>query len=435
MLNITAVILAGGNSSRMISDKHKTMHFISGKTIFDHIFTTIEKIIKNIIIISSNKLYTQLTQYLDKSKIYIQDNPYGNGDALNIALQYVKTDYILAISCDTPLISENSLNKLIHNMNNNDGIVGCADMNNVKGYGRIHLNNNKLQIIETPTYFSGLVNSGIYIFKKSSLNIIDNIYNENNKEVYITSLFKYLNNVNYVTLPQEDILGVNTLEELQYARQIFNKRILSKHTNNGIEIIDPNSTWIDINTKIKQDVTILPTTFINNSIINSNSVIGPATTINNTNIGFNTIIKYSYIEGAIIGSSTQIGPFSHIRAESNIKNNCKIGAYTEIKKSTINNNSKVPHLAYVGNATIDSNSNVGAGAVFANYNGKIKQSIHIGKNVMIGSNTTLIAPITIKDDAYIAGGSVITNDVEEKELSIGRATQKNIKRKQNKKND
>jgi UDP-N-acetylglucosamine pyrophosphorylase (EC 2.7.7.23)/glucosamine-1-phosphate N-acetyltransferase (EC 2.3.1.157) len=225
----------------------------------------------------------------------------------------------------------------------------------------------------------------------------------------------------------EEILGVNSREQLAMAAKIMQKRINKFHLDNGVTIVDLDNTYIEPNVVIGSDTVIYPGAMIEtNSIIGQNCKIVGNTRIVNSVIGNGCDIDSTLIESSKIGSNCHIGPFAHLRPNCNIGSNVKIGNFVEIKNSNIGDNSKAAHLSYVGDADVGKNVNIGCGVVFVNYDGKNKFRSTIKDNAFIGSNSNLVAPVVIEEYGYVAAGSTITDDVNEGDLSIARARQVNI---------
>ena len=233
--------------------------------------------------------------------------------------------------------------------------------------------------------------------------------------------------VGALVINYEETLGVNSRVQLAEVEAILRKRINNKHLENGVTIIDPNSTYIGIDVEIGQDTIIYPGNVLEgNTVIGKGCILYPNSRINNSIIGEGVDIQSSVILESEIGNNTTVGPFAYIRPESIIGNNVRIGDFVEIKKSTIGNNTKVSHLTYVGDAEVGEGCNFGCGTVTVNYDGKNKNKTIIGNNSFIGCNTNLISPITVEDNTYIAAGSTITNNVKSGELAVARAKQRNI---------
>jgi bifunctional UDP-N-acetylglucosamine pyrophosphorylase/glucosamine-1-phosphate N-acetyltransferase len=223
---------------------------------------------------------------------------------------------------------------------------------------------------------------------------------------------------------EHEVMGINDRVQLAEACQIINSQTLKNLMKAGVSIMDPQNTYISYDAKIGRDTVIYPNCFIGpNVIIGANCRIEGATSIKNSTIGDNVIIKYSYIDGADISNNVNIGPYSHIRPESVLAENVKVGNFSEIKKSVIETGSKVNHLSYIGDAKVGKNVNVGAGTITCNYDGSKKHQTIIGDNSFVGSNVNLVAPVKIGEQVLIAAGSTITDDVEDKKLVIARSKQ------------
>ena len=277
------------------------------------------------------------------------------------------------------------------------------------------------------------MNTAIYCFDIELLvKALDKITNNNNQgEYYLTDVIEILKKDNKkigaVITEFEETIGVNSRVQLAEAEQILRKRINLKHMNNGVTLIDPNTTYIGVDVEIGKDTIIYP-----NNILEGNTKIGERcllyqnSRISNSIIENDVDIQSSVILDSRIGENTTVGPFAYIRPESSIGKHARIGDFVEIKKSTIGDGTKVSHLTYIGDAEVGSECNFGCGTVVVNYDGKVKNKTIIGDHSFIGCNTNLVSPVTVGDNTYIAAGSTITNEVKEGELAVARAKQRNI---------
>ena len=232
--------------------------------------------------------------------------------------------------------------------------------------------------------------------------------------------------------------GIDDLKSLAEVEELLRKRIIEKHRDNGVLMVSSDTITIAKEVNIEPGVIIYPNTYITgNTYIHAGCIIGPNTEIHNSTIKENTCIKHSLVSDSKIGSNTTIGPFAQLRNNTIIGNNIRIGNFVEVKNSLIGNNTKVAHLTYIGDTTCGENVNFGCGVVTVNYDGKIKHRTTIEDNVFIGCNVNLVAPLTVKENSYIAAGSTITQDVPAKSLSIARTRQINkedyVKQMKNKK--
>jgi len=278
------------------------------------------------------------------------------------------------------------------------------------------------------------INTGVYLFDIKALNeVIGKLKNDNSqKELYLTDAISLLNSNGsnaHAILSNDytETLGINDRTQLAECAAIMRDRINNQHMLNGVTIIDPTTTWIDADVKIEADVVIYPGTSITGeSKVKSGAIIGPRTTLNSCTVAEGAKVVESNCTDSEIGKEVKVGPFAYLRKGTVLANESKAGAFVEIKNSTLGKGSKVNHLSYVGDAQIGEETNVGAATVFVNYDGEKKHQTKVGSQVRIGSNTMLVAPVTVGDGAYTAAGSVINEDVPAGAIGIGRARQVNI---------
>jgi len=422
-MKICAIILSAGKSNRFNSDKPKFMHEISGQQIINYNINAVKKIkkINKLFIITSsqNKKYFENIE----PNIFIQNPLDGTGGALKQFAKVNKNfDYYLVLLADTPIfeykILQNFLNKSISQKN--DVSVISQFIDNPEGYGRIVIEKNSFyQIIEDKDCNAiqkkiNLVNTGIFLISKTAISNIDLIKrNINKKEFYLTDLVSISKQKNMRTFAyinkETEIRGVNTISELNELETLSQIHIKKRIMNAGAIIHSPETVYIEENAKIKKGVIIEP-----NVVIKKNVSIKNGTTIR----------SFSYLEDAKIGSNCIIGPFARLRPGTTLEGDNRIGNFVEIKKSKLSKGVKANHLTYIGDTTVGKNTNIGAGTITCNYDGKNKLSCKIGNNSFIGSNTSIVAPVEIGANSYIAAGSVITKNIPKKSFSISRAKQK-----------
>lgn len=455
-MNIS-IILAAGQGTRMKSNLPKVLHKVCGKPILQYVINASNgaNVRKSIVIVGHQgemvRDYFENEEIIFKTQPMGDEYPYGTGFAVMQAVDQIEDeDTVIILSGDTPLITSETVNDLLkyHNENQYDGTVLSAIVENPFGYGRIKRDesNDLLRIIEQKDANENErkineINSGVYCFNgrllKHALGKLDN--NNSQGEYYVTDVVGILNNEGYkigayVIDNVEEIHGVNSRYQLSLSEKIMRNRINEKFMANGVTFIDSQGTYIEESVKIDIDTIIYPgVTIEGDTVIGENCIIRSGSRIVNSRIDSNVQIDSSLIEDSIVEEGTCIGPNAHLRPETHLGKNVKIGNFVEVKNSYIGNNSKAGHLAYVGDANVGDNVNIGCGVVFANYNGRTKERIQIGDEAFIGSNSTLVAPITIEDKVYIAAGSTITKNVESYALSIGRAPQVNKKDWVNKK--
>ncbi|NPA50229.1 MAG: bifunctional UDP-N-acetylglucosamine diphosphorylase/glucosamine-1-phosphate N-acetyltransferase GlmU [Epsilonproteobacteria bacterium] len=423
-MSISVVILAAGEGSRMKSSTPKVLHKISGKEMIFHIIEEALKISDDISVILGYKFDIVKSAILNKFpniKIYKQDreNFPGTGGALK-SVEIDENKKILILNGDMPLIKASILEDMINKSKEYDFTMAILNLKDPKGYGRVVIENNKvIKIVEekdcTPKEREiKSVNSGLYLIKGEILKkYLPKISNNNkSKEYYLTDIIEMAQNDNITIFPYvtEDkyLLGVNSKYDLAVAEEIMQDDIKKELMLNGVRIINPKSVYIEKDCKIEGE-----------SIIESGAIITGKSLISNSHIK-----AYSIIEDSIIKNSS-IGPLAHIRPHSNIINS-KIGNFVETKKASLNG-VKAGHLSYLGDCQIDEGSNIGAGVITCNYDGINKYETKIGKNVFVGSDSQLIAPLTIEDETFIAAGTTLTKDLPKGSLAISRAPLKFIK--------
>lgn len=416
MLNkkVKAVILAAGKGTRMKSSLPKVLHTIFNKPILSYIIDAVNNtgfVDENFVIVGheAERVESFVTKTYENAKCVLQSPQLGTGDAVNKATPFLKDfdGYVVVLNGDIPLITTESLKKFIenHEKNNADLSAMSAIFDDPTGLGRIIRDENGkfAAIVEekdaTPQQKEVKeINAGVYcITWKTVSAAFASLKNDNAQgEYYLTDIIKWAvnNNLNvqsYVLEDKEEIFGINSKVQLAEATKYMNQRTLKKLMLNGVQITETESTFISPETTIGADTLILPNVYIS---------------------GKNTI-----------GSNCKIGPFAHIRDGAVIGNNVRIGNFVEIKKSVIKDNTNVSHLSYIGDAELGSHVNIGAGTITANYNpiSKVKSKTIIKDGANTGSNSVLVAPVTINEMASVGAGSVITKDVEEYSLAITRS--------------
>jgi bifunctional UDP-N-acetylglucosamine pyrophosphorylase/glucosamine-1-phosphate N-acetyltransferase len=312
-------------------------------------------------------------------------------------------------------------------------------VDNPYGYGRVVREDNQdvCKIVEHKDCTEqelkiNEINAGMYCFDiESLLNSLDKLNNNNAQgEYYLPDIMAILKNqglkIGAIPVVFEETMGVNSRVQLSEAEKVLRKRINVTHMENGVTLIDPDNTYIDLDVEIYSDTIIYPGNVIQGkTTIKENCVLYPNSRIESSIIENNVVIQCSTILESKIGEGTTIGPFAYIRPESVIGKSARIGDFVEIKKSTIGDETKVSHLTYIGDAEVGSKCNFGCGTVVVNYDGKSKNKTIIGDNAFIGCNTNLVAPIKVNDNTYVAAGSTITEEVPEGALAIARAKQVN----------
>lgn len=421
MKNISIIILAAGFGTRMKSVKPKILHEISGFPMIYYSIKEAKKLsddIKVVLYHKSELIINEIKKYFDNIEFIIQDvkNFPGTGGALkNINF---KRDKILILNADMPLVESTELEKFMQI--NADIVMSIISLKDPNGYGRVFIQNDKvIKIIEEKDANEDEkdiknVNAGVYLVKKELLEkYIPKLKNENlSKEFYLTDIIEFAQNdkktVKPIYVNEKNFKGVNSRLDLSGAEKIMQKKIKDNLMKDGITLRLPETIYIENEVEFTGECTVENGVSIykNSKIINSH-------------IKTNSVIEDSVIENSSVGPMARIRPGSHLK-------NTHIGNFTEVKKSTLIG-VKAGHLSYLGDSFIDKGTNIGAGTITCNYDGKNKYKTKIGKNVFIGSDTQIIAPVTIEDDVVIAAGTTVTKDIKKGSLAINRAPLRIIK--------
>lgn len=411
---IKSIILAAGKGTRMKSETPKVLHTIFDKTLVGYVIEAVNKtglVDENFVIVGhqAERVEEFIKNNYDNAKTVLQSPQLGTGHAVSMVLPYLNDfDGEVIILCgDTPLVTEETLKEFIeaHHSKKSDLTVMSAIFDNPTNYGRIIRNTDGSlnSIVEEKDANAEQkavkeINAGIYCLNWAKIKPAFGQLKSNNAqgEYYLTDIIKWANEQSlkvdaYILKNNEEIFGINSKAHLAEASRMLNQRVLKKHLENGVTIIDPNTTWISPETEIEPDTVIYPSCYIN---------------------GKNKI-----------GRNCKIGPFAHLRGDVVLEDNVKIGNFVEVKKTTIKSHTNACHLTYLGDSEIGSNVNIGAGTITANYNPltKVKSKTVIKDNVKIGSNSVLVAPVTIEEGANIGAVGVITKNVPAWALAITRA--------------
>ncbi|MDP9743569.1 bifunctional UDP-N-acetylglucosamine diphosphorylase/glucosamine-1-phosphate N-acetyltransferase GlmU [Peribacillus frigoritolerans] len=445
MSNRYAIILAAGQGTRMKSKLYKVLHPVCGKPMVQHVIDQVNQLqIEDIVTVIGHGAEKVQEQLGDSCKYALQEQQLGTAHAVMQAESVLsaRSGTTLVICGDTPLIKAETMKELIalHEQSQAKATILTAYADNPAGYGRVLRGEGGLveKIVEhkdasEEERYVKEINTGTYCFDNQALfSALKKVSNENVQgEYYLPDVIEILKEEGeVVTAFQssefEETLGVNDRVALSQAEQILRKRINEKHMRNGVTIIDPLTTFIEADVQIGQDTVINPGSFIKGkSIIGQDCLIGPNTEISDCEIGDGTEVLQSVVHESSIGSFVKIGPFAHVRPQSDIKDSVKIGNFVEIKKTVFGKGSKASHLSYIGDAEVGENVNIGCGSITVNYDGKNKYLTKIEDNVFIGCNSNLVAPVTVGEGAYVAAGSTITQDVPQQALSVARARQVN----------
>ena len=443
MEHLMAVVLAAGEGKRMKSKNSKVVNKIYGKPLIERVYRAVDGAgISECVIVVGHRADQVKACMGDKVLYAVQEEQLGTGHAVMQVKQHLKDKdgYVFVLYGDTPLISSDTISRTIeyHKKNNNSATVITAELEDPTGYGRIKRSTDGgvVGIVEQKDATEAEkqikeINSGMYCFNiKDLLAALKELNNNNSQgEYYLTDTLGILVNkglkVGAVKVGDpSEILGINDRVQLHEASEIIKKRILNEFMCSGVTIIDPGSAYIDDDATIGMDTVIYPNVIIEGrTVIGEDCTIGPNSRIVNSRIANGVEINNSVVLESSIGNDTHVGPFAYIRPDSCIGSNVKIGDFVEVKKSTIGDKTKISHLTYVGDAEVGKNVNLGCGVVVVNYDGKRKNKTVIEDNAFVGCNVNLVSPVVVKESAYVAAGSTITDEVPENSLAIARSKQ------------
>ena len=432
MKKISTVILAAGKSTRFKHNKSKIFQDLAGLSIIEHVYRVAIKVSKeNIIFVCNKNNHAELKNLFPKAKLVIQVKQKGTADAILQAKKYLKNSNVLILFGDVPLISPESISKLIANFkkNNSVGSMIAFDSKKPFGYGRVVIKGKHVfDIVEELNASNSqkkiqLCNSGVMLCNANLLfDNISKISNKNiKKEKFLPDIFNIFYNIdkkfNFIIASEEEMLGINSIKDFINIDDIYQKKIKNKIIERGVIFYQPDTTRLSFDTKIKSGV-----------IIESHVILKKDVTIE-----ADVVVKsYSILEGCKINTNSSIGPNARIRPNSIVGKNVKIGNYVEIKNSKIGNKTSISHLSYIGDSDIGHSVNIGAGTITCNYDGKKKNKTFIDNYVFIGSNCSLIAPIKIGSNSIIGAGSVITMNIPKNHLALERSEVKIIRKKKKK---
>jgi bifunctional UDP-N-acetylglucosamine pyrophosphorylase / glucosamine-1-phosphate N-acetyltransferase len=422
-----AVVLAAGQGTRMRSNLPKVLHAVAGRSMIGHVLTAVGESVASAaaVVVGPDRddVASESRRIFPGSTIHIQTDRLGTAHAVlhakaDIAAGY---DVIVVLYADTPLVRPETIAKL------RDAIAGGAavaalgfEAEDPTGYGRFIMQGDTLTAIREHKDASEaerkvtLCNAGLMALDgRMALEILGKIGNSNaQKEFYLTDAVEIARSMSLktvaVTAPEEEVMGVDDRMKLSVAEGIMQQRLRDNAMRNGATLIDPASTFFSHDTKIGSDVIVEPNVFFGLGVSVANNAV---------------IHASCHIEGALVGEGVHIGPFARLRPGTNLAARSKVGNFCEVKNADVGEGAKINHLTYIGDATIGAGANIGAGTITCNYDGYFKYHTTIGKRAFVGSNSSLVAPVSIGDGAYVGSGSVVTRDVPADALALTRAEQ------------
>src|SRR5882762_1688765 len=440
MDQVTAVILAAGEGKRIRSRQPKVLHPLCGRPLIAYPLRTARTLADRIVLVVGPNADAVVAVAGSDIRSVVQKERLGSGHAVQEAQAECGEGTILVLPGDMPLLSVETIGRLVdhHRKNRAAATVLTALVAEPQGYGRVVRQGGRVKkIVEDRDATAAEkkiaeINTAVYCFAAARLwQALGKVRPNNDQgEYYLTDVIGILARAGakvdaVATHDPGEAAGVNDRKQLAAVAAVQRRRILDRLMEGGVTILDPASTYIEDTVTIGPDTTIYPQVVIEGqSSVGSECVVGVGCHVSSSRVADRvTLLPYCVVRESAIEEAATLGPFCHLRPLSHVGPKAKVGNFVELKKSTIGRGSKVPHLSYVGDATVGEDVNVGAGTITCNYDGVNKHETQIGDRAFIGTNTSLVAPVTVGEGAYIGAGSTITKDVPPGALAVGRAPQ------------
>ncbi|MFI7385983.1 bifunctional UDP-N-acetylglucosamine diphosphorylase/glucosamine-1-phosphate N-acetyltransferase GlmU [Streptomyces sp. NPDC049813] len=447
------VVLAAGEGTRMKSATPKVLHELCGRSLVGHVLAASRELEPEQLVVVVGHEREKVTAHLSEAdagaRTAVQAEQNGTGHAVRIGLEALAPDgaldgTVVVVCGDTPLLTGRTLTALAatHTADGNAVTVLTADVPDATGYGRIVRDGDSGAVTAIVEHKDATeaqralteINSGVFAFDGRLLaEALKQVRTDNSQgEEYLTDVLGILRAAGHrvgasVADDHREIAGINNRVQLAQARRILNDRLLERAMLDGVTVVDPAGTFLDVTVTFDRDATILPGTQLHGAThLGEGCVVGPNTRLTDTVVGAGARVDNTVAYEAEIGAQASVGPFAYLRPGTRLGLKSKIGTYVETKNASIGEGTKVPHLTYVGDATIGDFSNIGAASVFVNYDGETKHHTTVGSHCKTGSDNMFVAPVTVGDGAYTAAGSVITKDVPAGSLAVARGQQRNI---------
>ena len=447
-MSLAVVVLAAGEGTRMKSSTPKVLHKIAGLELLGHVLATANALSAHKVVCvlrhEKQRIGNYVNAFYPNVEIAEQDEVPGTGRAVEAALDLL-LDFdgdVVVLSGDVPLLDVQSISELVemHRAQGNAGTLISTQLTDPTGYGRVVRDRGELiGIIEQKDASEAErlineVNAGVYVFKAKELAATLAKVGTNNAqgEKYLTDVVSMLIAAGHKVSAHQIsdhwlVAGINDRVQLSEVGAELNRRIVTAWQLAGVTIQEPASTWIDVTVSLARDVTLLPSVRLHGlTQVGEGAVVGPDSTLTDVLVGEGAKVSRSDVNSSKIGPGASVGPFAYIRPGTELGADGKIGTFVETKNASIASGAKVPHLSYVGDASIGAGSNIGAGTIFANYDGVNKHRTEIGSQVRTGSGNIFVAPVKIGSGAYTAAGTTVRRDVEPGALALNPMPQKNL---------
>jgi bifunctional UDP-N-acetylglucosamine pyrophosphorylase / glucosamine-1-phosphate N-acetyltransferase len=450
--DLTVIVLAAGGGTRMRSKKSKLLHEIGGRSMVGHVLAAVGAVEPTQVVAVVGHQRDQVGPHIRSlapdAILAVQDDQQGTGHAVRIAVEAAGTTSgtVLVVYGDTPLLRGDSLRDFAQEHEASQSAVSVISgvVQEPFGYGRIVRNDegDVEAIVEerdaTPAQREiHEIGSGIFAFDAEFLaDVLPRIGNDNAKgEYYLTDAVGLARDagLTVAAFPIDDVMqtqGANDRVQLAELGRELNQRIVEQWMRDGVTVVDPATTWIEADVQLAPDVILLPGThLLGATVVGEDAVIGPDTSLKDCEVGAGARVARAHGELAVVGDGATVGPYAYLRPGTELGSGGKIGTFVETKNAHIGAGAKVPHLSYVGDADIGEGSNIGAGTIFANYDGTEKHHTSVGKGAKTGANNTFVAPVTIGDGAMTGGGAVVRRDVPPGNLAVSGGPQRNLDRR------
>jgi bifunctional UDP-N-acetylglucosamine pyrophosphorylase / glucosamine-1-phosphate N-acetyltransferase len=443
------VVLAAGQGTRMRSRTPKVLHRLGGRSMLGHVLAAAAPLgaPHTVVVVGSGReaVEQHLADTAPGARAVVQEEQLGSGHAAAVALAALPdvTGPVLLVNGDAPLLRPGTIADLVgaHTRSGAVLTVLTARVDEPTGLGRIVRgpDGGVTAIVEERDATEEQraireINAGVYVGDAEALrDALARTGSDNDQgEQYLTDVLGLLVSDGrpvggWAAADPEDVLGCNDQRELAARRRTLNDRVLDRLMVSGVVVVDPASTWVDVTAEVEPEAVLEPgSQVLGASTVAAGATVGPWTTLIDTEVGERATVLRAHCQLAVIGPEATVGPFSYLRPGTRLSTGAKVGTFVETKNAQVGEGSKVPHLSYVGDATIGDGANIGAATVFVNYDGVAKHRTTIGDHVRVGSDTMLVAPVTVGDGAYTAAGSVITEDVPPGAMAVARARQRNV---------
>jgi bifunctional UDP-N-acetylglucosamine pyrophosphorylase / glucosamine-1-phosphate N-acetyltransferase len=443
--DVAAIVLAAGKGTRFRSDVAKVLHRTAGRSLVGHVLEALRPLgLGQVVVVVGHQREAVEAEVaavgIAGSVTVVQEDQRGTGHAVQVAMPALADDIgrVLVLAGDTPLLTAPTLESLLAAADGRVAAMLTAVLDDPSGYGRVlrDADGGVTRIVEHRDATDderavGEINAGMYLVDRDPLaDALGRIEDANDQgELYLTDVVQILTAdgqpVAGVVADEDEVAGVNDRWQLAAAGAVLRDRHLARLAAEvGVTIDDPASTHVDVTVEVHRDARLLPGTILEGAtVVGERAVVGPNSHLTDTEVGADATVHFTRADDAVIGDRAAVGPFTHLRSGTRLGAATKAGAFVETKNADVAEGAKIPHLAYVGDATVGAGANLACGVITVNYDGRTKSHTTVGAGAFVGCDVSLVAPVTVGDGAYVAAGSVVTDDVPDHALAIARSRQ------------